>query len=205
MEVINFLSNRQINAESVFSTNQEMAECEEDYPGTLKALENLLEKQVKAWWDVFTFEHYNKEGLIFRSLRWEVTPQDGLTDAKYMTEWLSFFNKAGKELQNLVLKRKEIKLALLNEKIQVLRNKLEPIKETSLIKDFNVNMKKKLEKIDRETQKRKVKKFNRDSEDFKNNRIYAWQSTGIINNDIDEEATVASQQPSRILDAIPKK
>ena len=50
-----------------------------------------------------------------------------------------------------------------------------PINDSAMIKEFNTNMKKKLEKTDRETQKRKVKKYNRDSEDFKNDKIYAWQ------------------------------
>lgn len=27
----------------------------------IKTLENLLEKQIKSWWDIFTFEHYLKE------------------------------------------------------------------------------------------------------------------------------------------------
>lgn len=41
------------------------------------------------------------------------------------------------------------------KKIKTLQEKLEPIKETNQMKEFNINIKKKLEKIDRETQKRK--------------------------------------------------
>lgn len=117
MESINFLSNRQMDPQCFFSFNQEVTEHDEDYTGMFKALDNLLEKQVKTWWDVFTFEHYKKENLIFRSLRWEVSPQDGLTDQKYMDEWLEF-NRVGRELQDLVLKRKRIKLAKLNDRFQ---------------------------------------------------------------------------------------
>ena len=203
MDAIDFLSNRQISADSIFSSSQEMTDCEEDYPSILKALDNLLEKQVKAWWDVFTFEHYNKEGLIFRSLRWEVTPQDGLTDVKYMDEWLNFFNKVGKELQVLVLKRKQIKLSLINEKIKIIQKQLEPIKESEMIKEFNNSMKKKLEKVDRDTQKRKVKKYNRDSEDFKNSKIYAWQSnTGSEGDPVND--TTEQQQSKTSVAALKK-
>lgn len=127
MEAINFLLNRQINSKYIFSTNQVMTECDEDFSGKLKTLENLLEKQVKTWWDMFTFEHSQKENLIFRSLRWEVAPQDGLNYQIFMDEWLEFFNKVGRELQNLVLKRKQIKLGRLNEQINAIQSKLEPI------------------------------------------------------------------------------
>lgn len=131
MDAINFLSNRQMNPEDIFSTSQTMTECEEDVSGSLKNLENLLEKQVKTWWDIFTFKHYEKENLIFRSLRWEVSPQDGLIDQKYMDEWLEFFNRRGRELQALVLKRKNIKLEIVNQKIKAIQATLEPVKESN--------------------------------------------------------------------------
>lgn len=181
MDAFNFLKNRQLNPESVFSNDQPMIENEEDFSALLKTLDGLLEKQIKTWWDVFTFEHYRRENLIFRSLRWEVPPQDGFNDQSFMNEWLEFFNKAGRELQGLVLKRKQIKLSMLNEKIRDLQEKLEPIKDTNQMNEFNNNIKKKLEKIDRETQKKKVKKFNRDLNDFKTNKIYAWQASLVSN------------------------
>lgn len=94
-----------------------------------------------------------------------------------MKEWLDFFNKVGMELQDLVLTRKQFKLAQVNEQISEIERKLESIKDTNPIIEFNNNMKKKLEKLDREVQKKKVKKYIRDSSDFKNNRIYLWQNS----------------------------
>lgn len=44
-------------------------------------------------------------------------------------------------------------------------------------------MRKKLEKVDRDTQKNKVKKFIRDSNDFKSNNIYLWQNANSANNE----------------------
>lgn len=44
MDAMNFLSNRQMNPKCVFSMSQEMTDCEEDYTGILKTLDNLLEK-----------------------------------------------------------------------------------------------------------------------------------------------------------------
>lgn len=199
MDPFNYLLNRQMDPECVFSSNHEMADCEEDFSGTLKTLDNPLEKQIKVWWDVFTFEHYQKENLIFRSLRWEVSPQDGLNDQQYVDEWREFFNKAGRDLQSLVLSRKQIKLGLINEKIRIIQEKLEPIKDSNQIKEFNSNIKKKLEKIDRETQKKKVKKYMRDSNDFKTNKIYAWQNIGLTMQDTHTESHILEPIESNLI------
>lgn len=48
------------------------------------------------------------------------------------------------------------------------------------MKEFNNNMKKKLEKVDRDTQKKKVRKYNRDASDLKTNNIYLWQSLNTV-------------------------
>ncbi|XP_073465174.1 NACHT, LRR and PYD domains-containing protein 3-like [Aquarana catesbeiana] len=156
-----------MDPECVFSTSHEMIDCDEDYTGTFKNLENLLEKQIKTWWDVFTFEHYLRENLIFRSLRWEVAPQDGLNEQVFIDEWYEFFNRVGRELQTLVLKRKQIKLSKIKEKITVLQSKLEPIIDSNQMKEFNTNMQKKLEKIDRETQKKKLMELLGDKVTYK--------------------------------------
>lgn len=94
MDGNNFLSNISFDAKSVFSANQTISDNDEDCSTLFKMLENTLEKQVKTWWDVFTFEHYLRQNLIFRSIRWEVAPQDSLTNKTFMDEWLEFFNNA---------------------------------------------------------------------------------------------------------------
>lgn len=74
-------------------------------------------------------------------------------------------------IKQLVLKRKKKKMALLEKKILELKGKLDPIKDTQQIINFNNNIKKKLEKIDKETHKKKLKKFSRDMNDFKKNSV----------------------------------
>lgn len=91
-----------------------------------------------------------------RSLRLEVTPQDGLDDDESTSEWLDF-NGVGLKLQQLVLARKRKKMTLLEKKITELQGKLDPIKGTQQLINFDHEIKKKLEKVDRETQKKKLK------------------------------------------------
>ena len=106
MDSINFLSNRLLNMDSIF-TNDGGGDDELDFNSLLSTLSNTLEKQVRTWWDIATFEHYLKENIIMRSLRWEVSPQNGLDDVESSSEWLDFFNGVGFKLQQLVLRRKK--------------------------------------------------------------------------------------------------
>lgn len=72
MDSINYLNNRQVDLDTLFSSEGEW-EVNEDYNGILNSLGNALEKQVSTWWGVCTFEHYLKEKIIMHSLRWEVS------------------------------------------------------------------------------------------------------------------------------------
>lgn len=168
------MGSRQVDLRSIFSKSTAPQETG-DHTSALRALSHALEKQLRTWWDISTIEMYLRENLISRGLRWDVAPQDGLDDPTSQGEWLEFFNRCGRELQALILKRKRRKMTLLEEKIKSLQLELEPVKDDKSTKDFNDIIKKKLEKIDRDTQKKKVKKFNRDLKDFTNNQVYNWQ------------------------------
>lgn len=135
MDSIRFLSNRHLNMDSIFTSDEE-GEDSMDYNAILSALSNTLEKQVRTWWDIVTFEHYLKENIIMHSIRWEVSPQDGLDDAESSSEWLDFFNWLGFKLQQLVLRRKKRKMISLEKKISELQEKLDPIKGTTLVKQI---------------------------------------------------------------------
>lgn len=140
------------------------------------ALGNALEKQVRTRWDICTIEHYLKEQIIVRSLRWAVAPDDGLEDLESMIEWLRFFNGVGLKLQELVLHRKKKKMNKLEAKINQLQTQLDLIKDSQQITDLNNRIKKRLEKVDMDTHKKKTKTFYRDLNDFKTKTIYSWQN-----------------------------
>ena len=68
-------------------------------------------------------------------------------------------------------------MILLEKKISEIKEKLVPIKGTTLAINFNNEIKKKLERVDKETQKKKIKKYRRDYNDFNIGEVYLWQST----------------------------
>lgn len=176
MDIFRYLQSRQIDLDSLFSVD-EQPPTDENFDNLFISLGNALEKQIRTWWDICTIEHYLKERIILRSLRWEVTPQDGLDDPASMQDWLDFFNGVGLKLQQLVLERKKKKMTKLETIIKELQQQLEPIKDLQQYIYFNEKITKKLEKIDKDSQKKKLKKFYRDLKDFRTNAIYFWQNT----------------------------
>lgn len=74
----------------------------------------------------------------------------------------------------------------LDDRIRQLQLQLGPIKESQHYLDFRNCITKKLDKVDRETQKKKVKKFYRDLKDFNSNSIYLWQNSVNIQMTSDE-------------------
>lgn len=202
MEAIAFFGSRQVNLRAVFTKSTSPQETG-DYTSALRALSHTLEKQIRTWWDISTLEMYLSENIISRGLRWDVAPQDGLDDEQSQKEWLEFFNKCGRDLQALILKRKVRKMTLIEEKIKALQVELEPVKNEQSTKDFNENIRKRLEKLDKDTQKKKVKKFNRDLGDFNSNCIYAWQANPL--GETQEEMQGASAPGTSIPGKTPKK
>lgn len=108
MDAFQYINNRHIELDNLFSADNQPT-AEDNYDKVMIALSNALEKQLRTWWDINTIEHYLKKKIIIRSLRWEVTPLDGLDDLESMNEWLGFFNGVGLKLQDLILQRKKRK------------------------------------------------------------------------------------------------
>lgn len=118
IDAVKFIDNRPNNLDSLFSVDGTLVE-NEDQSFLLTSLGYALEKQIRTWWDICTFEHYLKEKIIMRNLRWEVKPQNGLNDEASMTEWHNFFNVVGLKLQELVLKRKKQKIKNLEKRLWI--------------------------------------------------------------------------------------
>lgn len=129
-----------------------------------------------SWWDVSTFETYLNENIVPRRLRWDIPPNDGLTDQESNDEWSKFFNEKGLELLTFLLQRKQRKTRKLDQNIAEIREELETYKETTEFKTLTTQLNKDFTKKDREVQQRKSKKYIRDTNDFQNDQVFKWQS-----------------------------
>lgn len=84
--------NNYINNKLHFAGTQ-TSQVTEDYSGVNEGLIFCTLETSQSWWDISTLEMYLKEGILSRSLRWEVAPQDIPNDQESMSEWLTFLAK----------------------------------------------------------------------------------------------------------------
>lgn len=89
-------------------------------------------------------------------------------------------------------------MKLLLSKIADLQTKLDPIKDKPQALNFNADIKRKLEKIDRDAEKKKIKKYHRDMCNFRKNSIYLWQLNASDTKEVDEKFHFAPPPPSKI-------
>lgn len=147
-----------------------------DLESMTRKLGHHMEKKINLWWDTNTFERYIRENIVPRRLRWEVPPNDGLTDKESMAEWFAFFNNKSIEGLKFLLERKLRKTALIEQQIEEIKQKMEPLKETTEFKRLATQLNKDLIAKDLEVQNRKKKKYQRDITDYKTDQVFKWQS-----------------------------
>lgn len=167
MDVFTYMDKRKINLEEVFNASNSNITKNLDLESLMRRLGHNMEKKVSLWWDTCTFETYLKKNLVPRRLRWDVPPNDGLSDQESNEEWFKFFNDKGLELLRFLLERKQRKIKMIDQNIAQLKEELEVYKETTEFKTLTTQLNKDLMKKDKEVQQRKSKKYTRDTKDFK--------------------------------------
>lgn len=142
----------------------------------MRQLKHTLEKQLRVWLDVATLETYITAKMTPRRLRWDMHPNDNINDAGLMADWFSLFNKCEGELLQNIVKRRQFKLRMIETNIAEIKGLLVPFASQRDYKDKEKELQEHIKKYDGEIQAKKQKKFKRDVLDYKNNRVYKWQS-----------------------------
>ena len=147
-----------------------------------KQLKNLMDKQTRVWWDITTLEKYKQAHITPRRLRWDLGPNDGLTEEGLTQAWYNFFNGCENKLLDIIIDRRKIKLKKIETTINGLKENMTPHSSTD---DYSTRAKKLqdfLTKLDNEIKNKKVKKYQRDKKDYVAGKIYSWQENDIIPN-----------------------
>lgn len=128
MDIFNFMENRTVVLEEVFTTNN--SSDTGDLDTNFRKFGHLMEKKVSLWWDITTHEQYIKEKTVPRRLRWDIPINDGIIDEDGVSEWYKFFNEKGIEVLQFLVRRKQRKVAMINQQIAECKIALKAHKET---------------------------------------------------------------------------
>lgn len=107
MDIFDYRASRVVNTEGVFvatSTDTEIG-------GLFLRLKNIMVSELHLQWDLVFLEQYVSEGMIPRSLRWDIHPQQGETD---LDSWFKYFNNAGVNFLGFLINRKRNRLSILD-------------------------------------------------------------------------------------------
>ena len=180
MDIFDFRSKRVVNLEGVFDTTPITPGS--DVGGLFLRLKNLLVAEIHTQWDIAFLETYIKGAMVPRSLRWEVSPQQGDTD---LMGWFKYFNDSGVAFLRFLLTRRTDKLTRLDNEIELVKDLLTPFKNGDEYANHSTILLKTLDKEEKEQKAKKKKKFIRDSEDYKSNLVFLWQKKLSSNNESD--------------------
>lgn len=173
-QIFEYVENKRIDVDSIFSIQQKTQNKEVEQ--AFRTLKNTLNKQILIWWDILTLEKYVKDEITPRRLPRDVAPNDGMTYPTLQEEWYKFFKNSEKRMLNLILDRRRAKLTQLNHAIQVTKGILDPHKDTKEYIERMNHIKEFMDKVDKETQNKKLKKYQRDINDYQQNMVYKWQA-----------------------------
>lgn len=169
MDIFEYHSNRKLAVEEVFDTTSVDST---NLRGIFMRLKNVMVAELHASWDIVFLEKYSQEKMIPRSLRWNISPDQGDND---LTEWFQFFNGAGISLLNFLIDRKRKKVFRLNKEISEIKEKLTPHMQEETYRIYNQELREIITMEGEEQKIKKRKKYLRDLEDYKTSRVFKWQ------------------------------
>ncbi|CAH2301316.1 Hypothetical predicted protein, partial [Pelobates cultripes] len=158
------LANRfECERDNVNSNNDDL-----DY--TCHKLQQLLVKETKIKWEIFTMTKYLENNITPRGLRFFKTPTFDRDDSEFIEIWDAALESFSVRMMKICIQQRKRNLLKLDTEINQIKEKLRPLtgceeveKSLETVKDF-------VEKVEQETVAIKKKKFLRDKNDYAFNR-----------------------------------
>ncbi|KAM4048232.1 uncharacterized protein ACNLHF_011142 [Anomaloglossus baeobatrachus] len=140
-------------------------------------LKYLLKKRLRIWWGKATLEKYLSKNLIPRGLRVRILPSFPVEDLDFRTKWEQVCDTCSKDLIRLLIEINQSSLVSVEKEIENNQTKLNEILSTLSMESFKLEVDKQFLIWEKEVQEQKVKKFQRDLQDYQLKRVYRWQGT----------------------------
>ena len=162
--------------ESLFgsqASSSHMADAET----TKRLIAKLQAREVRLHLHAVSLSDYLRQRRIPRGLRLQKEPMIGKDNDSFCTKWCDIMNKCSFDLMALSIQE-------LSEQLKNTRAEIERIKKDSVTETFTqdrldtvlAECEQQKRDFEKEIKSMKVKKFERDANDYANNRVYPWRS-----------------------------
>lgn len=140
-------------------------------------LKRLKEKDIKLDLNSITLSDYWRKGLIPRGLRIKKFPAYGSgVHAEFKKKWESILSKCSFDLILLLIEEAKKDRELIQQEIGEINRKLEELKSDQWT-NLHMKLTEDLNTFKEQLKQEKLRKFQRDEKDYKENRVYSWQGT----------------------------
>ncbi|CAJ0955578.1 unnamed protein product [Ranitomeya imitator] len=137
-------------------------------------IRDLLKKRTKIWWNKAALENYLQKDIIPRGLRVQLFPTLDVEDTSFTSKWEETLTKCSRTLLELLVGADKRSLESLEKEIETIREQIQGIIPSDEYKKLDLSLEEELLKYEQDIQNNKTKKYLRDLEDYKHNRIYRW-------------------------------
>ncbi|XP_069590076.1 uncharacterized protein [Ranitomeya imitator] len=155
-------------------------------------IKDLLHKRTKVWWNKAALENYLQRDIIPRGLRIQIHPTSDISDPTFANRWEESMNKCSRTLLELLIGADRKALDSIEGEIETLKNKIQSVLPVEDCNKFDKELDAELNKWEKEIQEFKVRKFQRDLQDYSTNRIYKWQYKKAQRKPISRSSSVTS-------------
>lgn len=142
-------------------------------------LKSCLQRRVRIWWNQFSLSNYLTKSLIPRGLRIQLFPSYGIENVNFCNKWEEICNLCSRSLIQAIIDFNVQTLDSLVIEIEEIEKSL----TAQLTKEEMIMFKTELDENAKIWEKQvtavKTRKFQRDSQDLANNRIYKWKSNNV--------------------------
>lgn len=136
-----------------------------------RKLENLMAKEIRAFWDVNTLTEYIQLEQIPRGLRIKKFPTFEFPDEDPKLEWTNTLSACSFKLMKIIIDSKQKELDRVQMEITEIQKELATSQSTPGFLELDNQLNKKLDKLEKEVISTKSEKHIRDQLDYDTNNV----------------------------------
>lgn len=169
--------NRDQFFDQLFNQTTPQLQSNLDLKKALSTYEDLHHKNMKVWWDATTLRKYCNDQIIPRGLRLRKLPTTVYSET-FFKKWEDVLLQASLKLMGLIIEEEERILADQKKELDTTMQTLKSLEHLENYQHSFQEVEDRLEKMERRLMELKQKKYIRDLEDYKLNKVHNWSRKG---------------------------
>ena len=134
----------------------------------------LERKDIRLKWHEIALSEYWRNKQIPRGLRINKKPTLGNQDPEFRKKWEQILNKCSMDLMLLIIEQSKQESSKIKTELQELKTTLRNNMDTTSFTTMETELKQELAGFEDQLKAYKIKKYERDAEDYRRGSVYDW-------------------------------